>query len=373
MLNYTRIPAPRVTLVDPQTGIVANEWFRFFNNLYTIAYAGANTITPGTYGSATNVAQLTVNEFGGLTALSNVPIAIDANQIVSGNIDTARIQGAYTGITGVGTITLGTWNATSITTTYGGTGLTSYAVGDINYYSTGTALSRLTIGTSTYMLTSSGTAPQWTDPATVTVGKTSNLAGGLANQIPYQTAPNITAFNAGLQFDGTNFTTTGYATATSFIPSSATVPTNGFYLPAANSIGIATNTTERLRAHASGGISIGNTTDSGLASLNVSGSINGGYKALTAGTTAMAFGLSNVVRVTPNATATYTSTVPAAGAICVLSLLTSGTTSYTITFGTGFKSTGTLATGTVTARYFNITFVSDGTNLIETSRTVAIA
>ena len=373
MLNYTRIPGPRVTLVDPQTGIVANEWFRFFNNLYTIAYAGANTITPGTYGSATNVAQLTVNEFGGLTALSNVPIAIDANQIVSGNIDTARIQGAYTGITGVGTITLGTWNATSITTTYGGTGLTSYAVGDINYYSTGTALSRLTIGTSTYMLTSSGTAPQWTDPATVTVGKTSNLAGGLANQIPYQTAPNITAFNAGLQFDGTNFTTTGYATATSFIPSSATVPTNGFYLPAANSIGIATNTTERLRAHASGGISIGNTTDSGLASLNVSGSINGGYKALTAGTTAMAFGLSNVVRVTPNATATYTSTVPAAGAICVLSLLTSGTTSYTITFGTGFKSTGTLATGTVTARYFNITFVSDGTNLIETSRTVAIA
>jgi hypothetical protein len=65
--------------------------------------------------------------------------------------------------------------------------------------------------------------------------------------------------------------------------------------------------------------------------------------------------------------------VPAAGAICVLSILTSGTTSYTITFGTGFKSTGTLATGTVTAQYFNITFVSDGSFLIETSRTVAIA
>lgn len=133
-LNYTRIPAPRVSLVDPQTGVVANEWFRFFNNLYSIAYSGANTTTPGTYGSATNVAQVTINEFGGITALTNVPIAIDASQIVSGTINTARIQGAYTGITGVGTLTLGTWNATPITTTYGGTGLTSYAVGDLSYY-----------------------------------------------------------------------------------------------------------------------------------------------------------------------------------------------------------------------------------------------
>jgi len=133
-----------------------------------------------------------------------------------------------------------------------------------------------------------------------------------------------------------------------------------------------TNSIERMRIHASGGVSIGNTTDSGLASLNVSGSISGGYIAHAAGTTAMAFGADNVARVTPNATATFTSTVPAAGAICVLSILTSGTTSYTITFGTGFKSTGTLATGTVTARYFNITFVSDGTSLIEMSRTTAI-
>jgi hypothetical protein len=134
-----------------------------------------------------------------------------------------------------------------------------------------------------------------------------------------------------------------------------------------------TGYTERMRIHASGGVSIGNTTDSGAASLNVSGSMSGGYIAHANGTTAMAFGTDNVARVTPTATASYTTTVPAAGAICVLSILTSGATSYTITFSTGFKSTGTLATGTTTARYFNITFVSDGTNLIEMSRTVAIA
>jgi len=141
----------------------------------------------------------------------------------------------------------------------------------------------------------------------------------------------------------------------------------------AGAIAFLTNSAERMRIHSSGGVSIGNTTDSGAASLNVSGSMSGGYIAHANGTTAMAFGTDNVARVTPTATATFTSTVPAAGAICVLSILTSGATSYTITFGTGFKSTGTLATGTTTARYFNITFVSDGTNLIEMSRTVAIA
>lgn len=86
-LNYTRIPAPRVSLVDPQTGVVANEWFRFFNNLYSIAYSGANTITPGTYGSATNVAQVTIDEFGGITNISNVPIAINASQVVAGTFN----------------------------------------------------------------------------------------------------------------------------------------------------------------------------------------------------------------------------------------------------------------------------------------------
>ena len=254
MLNFTRIPAPRVTLVDPQTGIVANEWFRFFNNLYTIAYSGVNSVTPGTYGTATQVPQITVNEFGGITAVTNVPIAIDASQIVSGTIASARISGSYTGITGVGTLTVGTWNATAITTAYGGTGLSTYTVGDLSYYASGTALSKLGIGANTYMLTSSGTAPQWTNPATITIGKATNIAGGLANQIPYQSAPNVTAFSVGLTFDGTNFSTSGTVTAKAFIPSNSTLPTNGLYLPAANSLGFAVNSTERMRISATGNI-----------------------------------------------------------------------------------------------------------------------
>lgn len=97
------------------------------------------------------------------------------------------------------------------------------------------------------------------------------------------------------------------------------------------------------------------------------------YAARSTGATAMALATDNVVKVTPNANATYTTTVPAAGTRCSIIILTSGTTSYTITFGTGFRTTGTLATGTVTARLFVIDFISDGTNLLETGRTAAYA
>ena len=234
MLNYTRIPAPRVTLVDPQTGIVANEWFRFFNNLYTIAYAATGSVTAGTYGSATAVPQIIVDDFGSITGIVNVPIAIDANQIVSGTIASARISGSYTGITGVGTLTVGTWNASAITTPYGGTGLTSYTAGDTLYYATGTTLSNLAIGASTYINTSSGTAPQWTDPATITIGKATNIVGGAANRIAYQTAVDTTGFivaptiaNTYLEWSGTAFQWTANPLGTVTSVAALTLGTTG--------------------------------------------------------------------------------------------------------------------------------------------------
>jgi hypothetical protein len=54
-----------------------------------------------------------------------------------------------------------TWQGNVISTTYGGTGLSSYTAGDILYYSSGTSLSKLPIGASGTILTSSGSAPQW--------------------------------------------------------------------------------------------------------------------------------------------------------------------------------------------------------------------
>jgi hypothetical protein len=96
------------------------------------------------------------------------------------------------------------------------------------------------------------------------------------------------------------------------------------------------------------------------------------YGALANGTTAMAFATATTRKVTPTVSATFTTTVPAAGTFCTLMILTSGTTSYTITFGSGFKTVGTLATGTTSGRQFSISFRSDGVNLYETGRTAAM-
>lgn len=89
-------------------------------------------------------------------------------------------------------------------------------------------------------------------------------------------------------------------------------------------------------------------------------------------TLALALGTNTSVRLTVTASRTLTTTVPAAGSTRVVLILTSGTSSFTITFGSGFKPTATLATGTTAARVFAVSFISDGTNLYETARTVAM-
>ena len=107
---------------------------------------GNSGVTPGTYGSATKVGQFTVDIHGTLTFAQNVAIAIDASQIVSGTIASARISGSYTGITGVGTLSVGTWNATAIGTAYGGTGQTTYTDGQLLIgNTTGSTLTKATL------------------------------------------------------------------------------------------------------------------------------------------------------------------------------------------------------------------------------------
>jgi hypothetical protein len=75
----------------------------------------------------------------------NVP-AVAGNMVTTG--DTATVTSAM--ISG------------PLTTSVGGTGLASYTAGDISYYASGTALTKLAIGSANFVLTSSGSAPQWT-------------------------------------------------------------------------------------------------------------------------------------------------------------------------------------------------------------------
>ena len=158
----------------------------------------------------------------------------------AGTVTSVQVSGGSTGLTtsggpiiAAGTITL----AGTLITANGGTGLNSYTAGDMLYYAAGDAMSKLALGASTHILTSSGSAPQWTDPTTITVGNATNavsattatnIAGGAAGSIPYQTASGTTAMlatSAGVLVGGTtpSYSTSPSLTGTNFtnIPNAA--------------------------------------------------------------------------------------------------------------------------------------------------------
>ena len=78
---------------------------------------------------------------------------------------------------------------------------------------------------------------------------------------------------------------------------------------------------------------------------------------------------------TPTESSTITATNMQPNQLVTIVFLTSGTNSYTITYGTGMHSTGTLASGVTSARYFVFQFKANaaGTAVFEQSRTAAFA
>jgi len=97
----------------------------------------------------------------------------------SGSI-TLNISTSYVGqntITTLGTITTGVWTGTAIAAANGGTGQTVYAIGDILYASTTTALSKLAgVATGNALISGGvGVAPSWGK-----IGLTTHVSGTLA-------------------------------------------------------------------------------------------------------------------------------------------------------------------------------------------------
>jgi len=120
----------------------------------------------------------------------------------TGTVTSVAVSGGTTGlttsggpITSSGTITL----AGTLAVANGGTGLATYATGDIVYASGATTISKLALGTTNYVLTAGASAPQYVAQSTLSVGSATtatNLAGGAASQIPYQTGAGATSFLA---------------------------------------------------------------------------------------------------------------------------------------------------------------------------------
>lgn len=155
MPNITNITPPRVPLTDPATGLITREWYKFFLNLFNITGGGT---------SDTSVTDI-LNSPSGLTAEAFAEI----NELYNATLSQPRYElgsGAEFNIIGPPT-------AGSVA------------------YGTGSAIGFTGVGTAGQYLRSTGsTTPVW---AAVSA---TNLLGGGAGQIPYQSATDVTTFLA---------------------------------------------------------------------------------------------------------------------------------------------------------------------------------
>ena len=114
-------------------------------------------------------------------------------------------------------------------------------------------------------------------------GTMASLASVTTNGVTYVNSSGQPTTGSAITFDGTNFATTGTASATKLIPTGSSVTGNGLYLPATNSLGLSTNGTNAVYIDASQNVGIGTTALSSGVRLYASNATSGAPA--TSGTT----------------------------------------------------------------------------------------
>ncbi|MBI3098564.1 MAG: hypothetical protein HYY93_10035 [Planctomycetes bacterium] len=155
--------------------------------------SGATSISASTVDAA--VAGFAVA--GDYALYGYVPSAV-ANNLFALVSDVGGVGTTKFAVNTQGYVSAGTWQANAIGAAYGGTGITSYTTGDLLYASAATTLSKLSAGTSGYVLTANGAgvAPSWqANPAAGANTALSNLTATSINQSLVPNADNT--FNLG--------------------------------------------------------------------------------------------------------------------------------------------------------------------------------
>jgi len=237
-------------------------------------------VTAAAYGSASQVATFTVNAQGQITLAASTSIAIAASQITSGTIDSAKLSGSYSGITGLGTLGDLTvtntitgsvsGNAGTATTATKATNLAAGAAGSVPYQTAADTTTFLAAGSNGQVLTLAAGLPSWATPTTGTVTSVSGTGtvSGISLSGTVTTTGNLTLggtldLSAPPAIGGTTANTVRGTTIT------ATTKFVGPFFDAANSAGGALRNaggTSQLSWGAGGGDNL---------ALNVSTNING--------------------------------------------------------------------------------------------------
>jgi hypothetical protein len=203
---------------DSLSGYIFGNGLNPFTSVAAIPMSDLTGTLPVNKGGtgATSAAAARVNLLPSYTGNAGKALFINAGatdvewQAVAGagTVTSVDVSGGTTGLTtsggpiiAAGTITLGG----ILVPVNGGTGIGSYAVGDILFANTTTQLDKLSVGANGYLLGSNGTAPYYINPSSITVGTATsatsattatNIAGGLAGSIPYQSGAGATTFLA---------------------------------------------------------------------------------------------------------------------------------------------------------------------------------
>jgi hypothetical protein len=114
---------------------------------------------------------------GGTSGDVTLDVVGTSNRITANahDIDIASTYVGQTSITTLGTVATGVWSGTTVAVNKGGTGLASYAAGDVIYASGATTLAKLAKGSDTEVLTLASGVPTWAAP---TVGDITQVAAG---------------------------------------------------------------------------------------------------------------------------------------------------------------------------------------------------
>jgi len=112
-----------------------------------------------------------------------------------------------------------------------------------------------------------------TGDITVASGGTAAISSGVIVNADVSPSAAIAGTKISPDFGSQNVITTGTVTCASLSPTSSTVPTNGIYLPSANSVGITTSGTSRLQIDSSGTLELAGTAGNSI-SINGTASAN---------------------------------------------------------------------------------------------------